>query len=196
MKKVYIFRHGETEYNRNGVRTGIHNIPLNDTGRQQAAAIGEILKDAGIQHIYSSYMDRARETGRIVGGFFGIEDAEVFPDLHEIDAGLLNGKSKDCCDGLPENFGELYCDINAEVHHPEGESKLESRERFCRAISRICARDRHDVIGIAAHGFVIRQLLMALGFEDCSGLSNCEAVECEYDEESREIKVIRRIRAC
>lgn len=66
MQTLYIFRHGETDYNKQRIIQGILDIPLNETGLQQAYALAELLSNSGIQLIYSSKLQRAHRTAEIV----------------------------------------------------------------------------------------------------------------------------------
>ena len=64
--RLLIIRHGETAWNAERRIQGHTDIPLNDTGRQQARALAEALTDSPIHAVYSSDLQRAEETGRII----------------------------------------------------------------------------------------------------------------------------------
>lgn len=66
--RVYLARHGETDWNVEGRSQGGTDIPLNSTGRQQAASLKEHLKDVHVDAVYSSTLSRSRETAEIVHG--------------------------------------------------------------------------------------------------------------------------------
>lgn len=66
-------RHGETDWNRLGKTQGTQNTSLTDLGRYQANQLGNKLKNKPISAIYSSDLDRARETAQIVGKQVGLE---------------------------------------------------------------------------------------------------------------------------
>jgi len=68
-KNIYLFRHGETDWNKLHKRQGCENdIELNDTGREQAAQVGNYLLNTNIvaDLIISSSMSRANETAQII----------------------------------------------------------------------------------------------------------------------------------
>ena len=67
---IYIIRHGLTEENRAHLLLGRTDVPLNDIGRQQAAAAREHFANEGIRfdRIYTSPLSRAEETARIIAG--------------------------------------------------------------------------------------------------------------------------------
>ena len=63
--KLVIFRHGQTEYNRQHLVTGHRDVPLNATGEAQAREIGGILKDEYFHAVYSSTLGRAFNTAAL-----------------------------------------------------------------------------------------------------------------------------------
>lgn len=87
--KIYLVRHGETEWNALRKRQGRTDIPLNDNGIRQANELHEKTKDLDFDICYCSPLSRARQTAEIViGGKCKI----VFDDLLlERDAGQCEG---------------------------------------------------------------------------------------------------------
>ena len=55
--KIYLLRHGETDWNIEGRLQGRMDIPMNESGKEQIKAIGKFLKDSGfcVEQILSSY---------------------------------------------------------------------------------------------------------------------------------------------
>ena len=66
--RLYIARHGETDWNVQHRLQGWTDRPLDETGRKQAAALAESLKGVHIDAIYSSTLSRSRDTARTVAG--------------------------------------------------------------------------------------------------------------------------------
>jgi broad specificity phosphatase PhoE len=64
---IYLVRHGETEWNKEGVFRGRKDIPLNDRGRRQAERAGAFFSGTRIDAVYSSPLSRARETALPIG---------------------------------------------------------------------------------------------------------------------------------
>ncbi|MCL2737311.1 MAG: histidine phosphatase family protein [Alphaproteobacteria bacterium] len=73
MKKLCIFRHGQTDWNREGRNMGWADIPLNGTGREQANKLAEDLQNVGLEVIYSSPSSRCIETAQIVAKFNNVK---------------------------------------------------------------------------------------------------------------------------
>ncbi|MCY7314464.1 MAG: histidine phosphatase family protein [Rubrivivax sp.] len=65
---VYIVRHGQTDWNKEGRIQGGTDNPLNSTGREQAAAMGRLLADVKIDAVYTSSHQRARQTAAVLEG--------------------------------------------------------------------------------------------------------------------------------
>lgn len=93
MTNIYLARHGETEYNRRNQMQGRGiDAPLNDTGRRQAEAIAEHLKEYDIHHIYSSSLKRSRETAECIGNACSLK-VEAHRELDEMNFGVLEGRT-------------------------------------------------------------------------------------------------------
>jgi broad specificity phosphatase PhoE len=65
---VYVVRHGQTDWNREGRIQGGTDNPLNATGREQAAALARTLADVKIDAVYTSSHQRARQTAAVFEG--------------------------------------------------------------------------------------------------------------------------------
>jgi len=94
MHRLLLARHGQTDWNRDGLFQGQADIPLNGKGRAQATALAERLAGEEFDAIHASDLQRAAETARIVGARVGVE-----PVLHEawreIDEGSLTGMRRE-----------------------------------------------------------------------------------------------------
>jgi probable phosphoglycerate mutase len=88
-QRIYLVRHGETEWSKSGQHTGRTDIPLTEEGRQRAQRIGEFLADFH-GAVYSSPFSRAFETCRLAGF---AQRATLEPDLREWDYGIYEGRT-------------------------------------------------------------------------------------------------------
>ena len=81
MTDLILWRHGQTEYNLQGRIQGQVDIPLNDTGRQQAQRAADGIAALGPTRIVSSPLVRARATAEVLASLTGLSV--------EIDSGLV-----------------------------------------------------------------------------------------------------------
>lgn len=197
MKKIYLFRHGETEWNINPqlpYSLENYDVELNESGKKQALRNAELLKNSCIQHIYASPLKRAYKTGEILANLINV-NIEICDDLREMNGGRYEGMlSKDYKKDFGEENYEIFYHTRNEgmdLSLPGGESKAEIRDRIVGAVSKISKTTPYETIEIASHGFVLREFLRGLDFEDDSPIRNCEVIELEFDDDH--LKVIRRI---
>src|SRR5256885_12101092 len=86
-KRILLVRHGESVWNAEGRWQGAANPPLSDAGREQARALAEAVRDAGIDGIVASDLDRAHETAQIVAGVLGLPQPSIDSGWRERDVG-------------------------------------------------------------------------------------------------------------
>ena len=112
---IYIIRHGQTEENIAHLLLGRTDVPLNETGRRQAADAGERFAAAGIRFdaVYTSPLSRAVDTAKIIAG----EETVLTEDdrLLEMDFGPFEGIS---LDSPPPEIVTFFKDF---VHNPAPE---------------------------------------------------------------------------
>src|SRR5215211_6220317 len=88
-QQIFLVRHGETAWSRSGQHTGRTNIPLTQEGEQAARALEPSLQSRNFAAVFTSPLDRARNTSRLAG----FPDATVDPDLTEWDYGVYEGRT-------------------------------------------------------------------------------------------------------
>src|SRR5258706_13120910 len=86
--EVYLLRHGETEWSRNGKHTGVPDVPLTEHGRATAARLKAALGKQNFAMVLSSPLQRARQTCELAG--VG-DKATLEPDLMEWNYGEYEG---------------------------------------------------------------------------------------------------------
>jgi probable phosphoglycerate mutase len=146
-QQVVLVRHGETEWSRSGRHTGRTDIPLDGTGRAQAAAIGPRLKAWNFALVLSSPLQRARDTCRLAG--FGDRE-QLRDDLAEWDYGEYEGlTSAQIRSSRPD--WSLWRD-----GAPSGESPQDVAARADRLVDEF--RSTAGNVLVFAHGHLIRVL--------------------------------------
>jgi len=164
MTRFFLVRHGETEWNRLRKIQGISDIPLNDTGRSQAAALGDILSKHRFDLIVSSPLSRALETAQIVARKLGMPAPLVIQDLVERNYGEAEGSS-----GL--ELDTLY-PPGTEI--PGREDRAEVTKRVVRTLHDLAIRHPEADILAVAHGAVIRCVVdYAAPGEYSEPITNC-----------------------
>jgi broad specificity phosphatase PhoE len=147
-QKVYVVRHGETEWSLSGQHTGVTDIPLTENGRAVARRLRPILAEQSFQLVLTSPLRRARETCELAG--LGTH-ATVEPDLHEWDYGEYEGLTpKQIHDKQP---GWMIFRDGC----PGGETPKEIGARVDRVIARV--RGTSGDVALFAHGHVFRVLV-------------------------------------
>ncbi len=162
-KDFYIFRHGETDYNKEHRWQGCSiDAELNDTGRAQAATLISKLKNVGLEIIYSSPLKRAKETAEIVAKDLKLP-VEFIGDLREGCFGEAEGMLKDeISRKFPVIFEKWYNGSDdLDVGFPQGETKRQMQQRMQNVLSGLLSKE-YKTIGLASHGSSIRYLLTSL----------------------------------
>src|SRR4030095_246979 len=93
--RIYLARHGETDWNAERRLQGRTETALNSTGRQQAAKLAERLKGIRLDAVYSSALGRSRETAEIVRGEVPLKS---LAGLNERNHGKFEGAKVDGSD--------------------------------------------------------------------------------------------------
>lgn len=95
MANLFLVRHGESEWNKLGVWTGLTDVPLSEKGIEEAKLAGEKLKDFAIDSCYISSLKRARQTldkiKQVIGKNFPAIENKA---LDERDYGIYTGQNK------------------------------------------------------------------------------------------------------
>ena len=91
MTDLYLVRHGETEWNRQRRIQGLTDIPLNDTGREQARLTGTLLTRRPITRVVASPLGRARETAQIISAELGLGEPQLHDAFVERNYGAAEG---------------------------------------------------------------------------------------------------------
>ena len=149
MTELYLVRHGETDWNRARRIQGLTDIPLNDTGREQARATGRLLTRRSWDAIYASPLGRAMETASLIGAELGLPAPIPFPEMVERNYGEAEGM----------NFAEIDRLFPEGTRVPGRESREAVALRVVPALIAVADRHPGESLVIVSHGGAIRSAL-------------------------------------
>ncbi|MGE3175892.1 MAG: histidine phosphatase family protein [Vicinamibacterales bacterium] len=152
--RLFLARHGQTRWNAENRRQGRADIPLDDTGRQQALGLAALLAGERIDRILVSPLGRAIETARPLAEARGMP-LQIEPDLLEFDYGTYGGSDRTAVK-LKLRRDHLYTPV------PGGESLADAWMRATRVASRIKPVLATSHLLIVAHQRLNRLLLGAV----------------------------------
>lgn len=159
LPRLWLLRHGETEWSREGNYTGLTDIPLTADGEAQAIAAKEKIGQVDFDLVLSSPLIRARRTAELVGH----PNPQILPHAHEWDYGDNEGRKS--TQVRAENPGYIIWNNGV----PNGETLDQVAERADRIISQVQAgcgtpmdRDPEaapvEKVLLVAHGHFLRIL--------------------------------------
>jgi broad specificity phosphatase PhoE len=158
MTELYLVRHGETEWSRDGRHTSVTDLPLTEVGEQQATRLLGHLRPGDFQLILSSPRRRARETAELAG-FSGPYEPQVTEHLVEWYYGDYEGKTSAEIDKSVPGWTIWTHPV------PNGETAAQVADRLDRVVTRV--RESGVARAICfGHGHALRALTMRwLGFD-------------------------------
>jgi broad specificity phosphatase PhoE len=165
---ILLARHGETDWNRDGIWQGWADPPLNDAGRAQARQLAEQLRDTPFDAVYSSDLQRAQETAELVAQPHGVPVISD-PGLREIDIGSWSGLTRAEID---ERFPGGA--------RPDGETREQHAARVLEAVERIARENPERRILLVTHGGTMRALHGHVSDEPFHPVQNCGVLELHY----------------
>lgn len=167
--RIYLARHGETDWNLEGRLQGGTDTALNATGRKQAQELAVRLRGLALDVVYSSALRRSRETADIARGAVPLVS---LPGLNERRLGKFEGQrlaysttggtggGRATSDPITAEYERRAKDPNDTLDG--GESLLQFDARVAAAVKEIRARHRSGSLLIVGHGVTNRMILRAL----------------------------------
>ena len=162
---IHLARNGQTAYNHEGRFQGHLPVPLDDTGREQAAALAEAVTKVEIATLWCSPLARARETADIVAARIGLEPVED-ARFAETDTGDWTDRSfAEVRAEDPGGFARFQRS-DPTFRYPGGESFAEQSDRVQAGLADLRAQPAALPALVVCHRGVIRlALAVALGDE-------------------------------
>ena len=153
--KIFLLRHGETDWHKTGRLQGHTDIPLNEEGIEQINAVGDLVLKKGIHidAIITSPLLRARMSAEIVAEKIGLDNRQVMiePDFIERNFGEAEGLTRE----------------ERQIMFPNGNyAGMESVEKLCdrakNAIIKHVGIHAGKTLMIAAHGSVLKAIVTSV----------------------------------
>ncbi len=156
--KIILIRHGETIWNKQRKCQGFSDIPLNETGKEQAALLATALKSVPLSAVYSSDLVRAKKTGDMVAEQHKLK---VVTDarFRELNQGDLEGSSlSDLLADHPDLL-KKWLEKPADVKMPGGESMRTLQKRAAKAMKDIIENHLDETVCVVAHNLCILSII-------------------------------------
>lgn len=156
MAKIFLVRHGETDWNRDRRVLGWSEVPLNPVGLSQAKQLAELVVRFKIEAIYSSPLSRTLETAQILGSFLGLAPT-LEPRFIESNIGSWEGLYWRELDGNP--IREQYYTQPKTARPPNGETLWEVQQRVAAGMGELYHLQPDGSFLVVTHADIIRCLL-------------------------------------
>lgn len=189
---LYVVRHGESHTNRDGIVSGHFDTPLTELGKQQAKGAKKALQDVQFDEVYSSDLQRARDTAAIIFGG-SVPVTHQLPDLRERNFGRFEQRPNAEFQELYKIFKQQEEQLTEQqrweykfADHNDIESNHELSTRFLAGLEQIAQANMGKTVLVGAHGGSIRVALIQLGFGTEATLppgsfSNASYVQLRFD---------------
>lgn len=185
-RTLYLTRHGETDWNKEGRWQGHTDISLNETGRTQARHLAERLAALNIEHVSASDLARAKETAEIVAAQLGLAVVHVDARLRERSFGVFEGLTRqEVSARYPNEWSDYQEDKRVTPPGAEPHEMVISRVR--EALLHVLATAPPDAPAlIVTHGGSLRVLLSELSGQNIPPVPNTAVYEVKLDDETFE----------
>ncbi len=159
MLKIYITRHGETQWNRERRLQGRKDSNLTDLGQNQAKKLSKRLKDIKFNAVYSSSSERTLQTAKLI---CNKKEASIIPceELMEIALGKWEGMSIEEIDKQYKEDFDHFWNFPHLYNRVEGETFFDAQKRVVNFLHTLTDKHQDESILIVTHGVIVK-LLMA-----------------------------------
>jgi len=156
--RLYLVRHGETEFNKEFRFIGRTDVGLSENGRLQAIIVAERFSKKKIKAVYSSDMLRAVQTAEIITEPHGLNVKQV-EGLREIDFGNWEGLTYYEIEEMDGDHLSAWIEDPININIPRGETWEHFESRVLKSISRIIEEEKNGEVIIVSHGGPIKLLI-------------------------------------
>lgn len=157
--KIYLIRHGQTQWNIERRLQGVGDSPLTEKGKLDAKLLEDRLREIDIDIIYSSPSTRAIKTSKIIKGKRNIEIL-VDEDLKEMNIGSWQGKVLDEIRiKSPQEYHNYWNEPHLYVGNNGGENFYQVQKRAISFIDNIIHERKYNNILLVSHGDTIKSII-------------------------------------
>lgn len=172
MIELLFIRHGETDWNRQQRFQGQIDVPLNATGEQQAARLAQRLAAERHDQLFSSDLQRARQTAAPLAAAWQMPAVAV-AGLREQSFGVLEGLDAPTIQARHPDLWRLWLQQDADFAPPGGESQRQFHQRVVSSVNDLAASASGQRLVVVTHGGVLDML-----WRTVHGLPLCGLREC------------------
>lgn len=158
--RIVAIRHGQTAWNVDTRIQGQLDIGLNATGRWQAQRLARALADERLDAVYSSDLDRARDTARALADGAGLA-VRTTEALRERGFGIFEGLTFQEIEQRFPDQAQRWRQRDASFGPEGGETLAAFVARAVSSVAAIAARHRGGQIAVVTHGGVLDALYRA-----------------------------------
>lgn len=152
--ELILIRHGETDWNRELRFQGHIDVPLNDTGHEQARRLGLRMKGEPVQHIVCSDLMRTQQTTAPAAQQLGLP-VQTTVTLREQSFGVVEGLRAEDIQAQHPRAWEEWLQFKADRGMPGGESTREFHTRVMAALSALARQHGGQTVLVVTHGGVL-----------------------------------------
>jgi len=177
--ELCVVRHGETDWNAQGILQGSIDVPLNDTGRSQARELAAVLEGSGILAVHASTLARSRETALIIARGLRLPDPELHAGLGERHFGAIEGSAKSALARSRPDVLRQIRERDPAGDFAGGETMDAFAARVQGAVHAIAARHRGARVLIVTHGWAIDVIVRAADGLAADAILPTKPANCE-----------------
>lgn len=188
--KIILLRHGETTGNVENRVSGITDFRLTPNGKNQAKEVAHALFRFDIDVVYSSPLNRAVETAKII--FKNKKEIKICEDLREINFGECDGMSWEEIDRKYPNVRKDWKEVYFyPINIPKQEDFWDFQRRIKNVINKIVKENPQKCICIVLHGLAIFSFIAYIneskGIKVFNQLNNCQYIVIDYENDKYKI---------
>jgi broad specificity phosphatase PhoE len=194
MQRIYFVRHGQSEWNAVQRFQGQWNSDLSELGRRQAVVSGRLLARLGIQALFSSPLDRAKQTTEIINEPLGLP--VVYDDrIMEWNCGDWSGHLRE---EVISRWPEAWAARQADLFHYRGANCENYPDMFERARPFVGRLERHEAqsIAVVSHGMIGKVMVaILLGLDEQQTLAIYQSNDVVFRVTTGEVSEVHHYRS-